>query len=67
MPGAKKPPARQKNWAQPALAALMRAALRGRTVSPDTEQDAKRKAALRRLPRPNGANCAQADGYSLHA
>jgi hypothetical protein len=52
---------------QPALAALMRAALRGRTVSPDTEQDAKRKAALRRLPRPNGANCAQADGYSLHA
>jgi hypothetical protein len=45
----------------------MRAALRGRTVSPDTEQDAKRKAALRRLPRPNGANCAQADGYSLHA
>ena len=52
---------------QPALAALMRAALRGRTVSLDTEQDAKRKAALRRLPRPNGANCAQADGYSLHA
>ena len=52
----------------PALAGLLKAALLGRPLDPEglrSERD-KRKA-LRLVPRPNGRNCTQFHGYSLHA
>ena len=50
---------------QPALAELWKAALPGRPI--DDSVALKKKAQLRGLPRPQGRNCAQMDGFSLHA
>ena len=50
---------------QPALAELWKAALLGRPI--DDSVALEKKAQLRGLPRPHGRNCAQMDGFSLHA
>ena len=52
----------------PALAGLLKAALLGKPLDPEglrSERD--KRTALRLVPRPNGPNCAQFHGYSLHA
>lgn len=52
----------------PALAGLLKAALLGKPLDPEglrSERD--KRTALRLVPRPNGRNCAQFSGYSLHA
>ena len=50
---------------EPALAQLWKAALLGRPLD---ESDARqKKAQLRGLPRPHGRNCAEMNGFSLHA
>ena len=53
----------------PALAALMRASIRGELFDPPEAppRHSGTKAQLRALPRPDGKNCAVAGGYSLHA
>jgi hypothetical protein len=51
--------------AEPALAQLWKAALLGRPL--DESEARQKKAQLRGLPRPHGRNCAQMDGFSLHA
>ena len=53
----------------PALAALMRASIRGELFDPPEvpPRHSGTKAHLRGLPRPDGKNCAVAGGYSLHA
>ena len=51
--------------AEPALAELWKAALLGRPI--DDSVALKNKAQLRGLPRSQGRNCAQMDGFSLHA
>lgn len=50
---------------EPALAQLWKAALLGRPL--DDSEARQHKAQLRGLPRPHGRNCAQMDGFSLHA
>ena len=50
---------------EPALAELWKAALLGRPI--DDSVALEKKAQLRGLPRPHGRNCAQMDGFSLHA
>ena len=50
---------------EPALAQLWKAALLGRPI--DEGEARQNKAQLRGLPRPHGRNCAQMDGFSLHA
>lgn len=52
----------------PALAGLLKSALLGRPLDPEglrSERD--KRTALRLVPRPNGRNCADFNGYSLHA
>jgi hypothetical protein len=51
--------------AEPGLAELWKAALLGRPI--DDSVALEKKAQLRGLPRPQGRNCAQMDGFSLHA
>jgi hypothetical protein len=50
---------------EPGLSALWRAALLGKPIDPATEQP--KRAALKKLPKPDGRNCARYLGFSLHA
>lgn len=50
------------------MAGLLKSALLGRPLDPEglrSERD--KRAVLRLIPRPNGRNCADFNGYSLHA
>ena len=44
---------------------LWRAALLGKPIDPVTEQP--KRAGLKKLPKPDGRNCARYRGFSLHA
>jgi hypothetical protein len=50
---------------EPGLSALWRAALLGKPIDPATEQP--KRAGLKKLPKPDGRNCARYRGFSLHA
>jgi hypothetical protein len=50
---------------EPGLSALWRAALLGKPIDPATEQP--KRAGLKKLPKPDGRNCARYLGFSLHA